>query len=230
MPNIFLLARSDGHTAQLTPEDAAHCTRVMRHGVGDVIAAVDGQGLYVEGPILQAGKDAVSFQITRTELNVGEPPAHTYLLIAPTKHRDRLEWLAEKAVELGCTHLWLVDTARTERAHLNLDRLTKILVAALKQSQRSRLPQLRHLPLTQAIQECPTDVRQIAAIGAPDALQPVGKALTAAYLIGPEGDFTPDEIALATQFGWAPVSLGNIRLRVETAGLFVLAARQAAML
>lgn len=200
-----------------------------------MIGAIDGRGLYVEGPISEVTKTEVRFEVQRSVTDWGEPARRTTLILPPLAQRDRLEWLAEKAVELGLTRLMLVHTARSEPSRPNLERLQRLMLAALKQCHRSRLPELvGPLPLAEALGALGplAGFRGVGAIGAARGLPEVHSALAAAsevsWLLGPPADFTQGELAAAEAAGFVPVALGSTRLRSETAALYALSASKAA--
>jgi 16S rRNA (uracil1498-N3)-methyltransferase len=224
--HTFLIDKLLGDTAILTPEDARHALQVLRLRDGELVGAVDGCGLYIEGPLERVGKDTATVQITKRALGWGEPPVETTLCIALLKQRERLEWLVEKAVELGVMRIVPLLTQRTERGAFNAERFQRLMVAAMKQCQRSRLPELTapQTP-TQALQNLPGLLHILAWCEAEQPLQTLAQAAIgrhAAYWIGPEGDFTAEEAAALTTAGAHAVSLGHTRLRTETAALYAL--------
>lgn len=228
-PDVFWAAEVTDSQAVLSADDARHCMQVLRHKPGDDISAVDGKGLYVAGHITEAAKDRVVLKIESKHAGWGEPKLETQLIIAPPKHRESLEWLLEKAVELGVTAVWPVRSVRTERTEVNAERLNKIMVAALKQCHRSRLPVLHPLlHLHEALERVPMQGHSafIAYMGASAAIEHSQATIATSpsiYLIGPEGDFTPAEVQHATDRGFVGVHLGTNRLRTETAALYMLA-------
>jgi 16S rRNA (uracil1498-N3)-methyltransferase len=232
--DIFLATDIQAQHATLTGDEAKHCLQVMRHKAGDRIAATDGKGLYAEGHIQTAGKDAVIITVDVRIEDWGEPPHPTVLLVAPPKHRESFEWLLEKAVELGVTQIRPIRCARSERTELNAERLHKILVAAIKQCKRSRLPALHamehyHPAVDHVRKDAAGFMGFIADMGAKQSLLKYKKEIAeqpCAYLVGPEGDFTPAEIDHAKDAGFMPVQLGTSRLRTETAALHLLAANK----
>lgn len=222
--DVFWLDHRTPTQAKLTPDESRHCVRVMRHRVGDVIGAIDGAGQFVSGPMVTASPEQVTFTIETEQVDWGEP-AHTTTLLIPTlAQRDRLEWLVEKAVELGLTQLIFVQTTRSAPGKVSLERIERIMRAALKQSQRSRLPSvLGPTPFSDAVKQS-TGLKLLGWCEASTPL-PQAEIARAPHLtlaIGPEGDFTADEVRAAEQAGFAAISLGQTRLRVETAALHAL--------
>jgi 16S rRNA (uracil1498-N3)-methyltransferase len=222
--DVFWLGHRTPTQASLTPDESRHCSRVLRHRAGDVIGAIDGAGQFVSGPITNAVSEQVTFAIETEQLNWGEPTRTTTLVVPNLAHRDRLEWLVEKAVELGLTELVLIQTARTTPGKVALYRIDRIMRAALKQSQRSRLPTvLGPLPFAEALAQS----TGLKLLGWCEATAPLPQAEVSAadhvtIAIGPEGDFTADEVYTAEQAGFRAITLGQSRLRVETAALHAL--------
>jgi 16S rRNA (uracil1498-N3)-methyltransferase len=232
---VFWIEPHAEHGWWLPPAEAHHATQVLRHRAGDELNAIDGAGTFfrmrLEAP---AGKGFAVTVLTQ-EAEWGEPGRRVGLLFAPVKTKDRLEVMLEKAVELGATDLYPALTKRTERRKLNPERLQKRLLAATKQCLRSRVPRL-HPPhdleawlgnaaLHQAfpnrwIAHCETTPEQTGNFS-------TGNHLVA---IGPEGDFTPEEIAQADAAGFRALYLGQNRLRTETAAIFALSALKLARL
>lgn len=222
---------------ELPPEEAAHCIRVLRHQPGDEITVVDGHGKRYVCRIIAISKKSVNVSILSTE----EVPAHwgapITLAIAPTKNVDRMEWLVEKAVEMGVDRIVLLECERSERRHMRTERLEKIMVSAMKQSLKATLPELSGpVALGEFLKE-KADKEELRFVAHCDAdslrenlstaMGELGSALhdtPVTILIGPEGDFSPMEIKKAIGCSYRPVSLGDSRLRTETAAMFSLAA------
>ncbi len=209
-----------GYDPILTEEEAHHA-RVLRLGIGDRIMLVDGCGRRMEAQVTSNTKE-FRFSITKEEV-VARPPYHIHLGVAPTKNMDRMEWLVEKCTELGVQQISFMQCDRSERKTVNLDRLGKIALSAMKQSQQAWLPELRSLAPFREVLVADADQLFIGYVDPENQvhLQSViepGKRYL--MLIGPEGDFTPDEITAAASLGFSVVSLGPTRLRTETAALF----------
>ena len=216
----------------LGEEDSKHCVKVLRMGEGDTIEVVDGNGTLYTCRITMAHPKRCAVEVTE---RAEQPPhwGHRIVLgIAPTKNLDRIEWLVEKCVEMGVDRIIPLRCHNSERTVLKTERLKKIMVAAMKQSLKATLPQLDELtPIEQVIAEPFEGTRCIAYC---DAMLPRGQRLTLAsayqhgrdieMLIGPEGDFSPQEVEAARAAGYLPVTLGESRLRTETAGMMAIAA------
>lgn len=220
----------------LPEEESRHAVRVLRMAVGDKLDVVDGHGTLYHCRLAMAHPKHALVTIDDTERVEPHWPRHITLAVAPTKNLDRMEWLVEKAVEVGVDRIVPLLTEHSERRVLKTERLRKIMVAAMKQSLKATLPRLDELtPLDKLLAE-PLDGDRFVAY-CDEALPreqrlTLDKALTAAtaatLLIGPEGDFSPAEVARLLDAGFAPVTLGESRLRTETAalvGLVVLHSR-----
>ena len=206
---------------ELPEEEAHHAVNVLRLSVGSTIGLLDGKGTFAEAEVMETTKKKCVVRILRKETDAAERRARIHLAVAPTKQMDRFEWFLEKATEIGVDHITPVLTHRTERSKLRHDRMEKELVGAMKQSQRKWLPQLDEL----------TKLKDLATDGIPQKFfgwcEGEHVALTSAYdptkdalmLIGPEGDFTPEEAEWLIANGFHAVSLGNARLRTETAAI-----------
>ena len=227
---LFLLSPQSATTATLESEEARHCLKVLRHHSGDLIDCINGAGAYYRARITGSSRDAVQLELLEKVENWGE---HTYgirLLVSPLRLRDRMEWLLEKAVELGVTEIVPVICRHTiDHARYKPERMEKIMIAAMKQCKRSRLPLLSEaLPFTQAIAAAGTALRLIAQADAPQAITDLAQAVQNAgklvLLIGPEGDFSEAEMQQAAGAGFQAVHLGRQRLRTETAALHGLSA------
>lgn len=223
----FYISKVAGETAYLLGEEAHHVIKVMRKKVGDEIVGIDGAGTMLVCTVRAIARDQLELAVLERHADWGEKKQSIYLLISPLHKPDRFEWLIEKAVELGVTHIVPYVGKHTVKTGLRADRMERIMVAALKQSMRSRLPVLHEpLPLREAIKQVPHDLAFVghAELGKPmDTYQDrFAAATTAAILIGPEGDFAPEELEVALQNDFLPVSLGHNRLRSETAAIHLL--------
>ena len=209
----------------LSNEESEHCVRVMRHREGDVVRVTDGHGHLAEAVVAEAHPKKCLLEIRQQIIDNLLTHNGLHLAIAPTKNADRMEWLLEKAIEIGICSLTFLQCDHSERTHLNLERLQRLAVAALKQSQTTWLPELRMMTFTEFIQQnkdtqadkfiawCDEN-NQRQLVNAPRQFPEM------ILLIGPEGDFSPEEIVVAREAGYVEVKLGNRRLRTETAGLY----------
>ena len=207
----------------LTEEEAFHATKVLRLKAGDEIKITDGKGYFYEGIFKEINQKKCLVQVNHKQCT--EPrPFSIEIVIAPTKNLDRMEWLVEKATEIGIDKISFVYTQRSERRVIKIDRLHKIAVSAMKQSLQYYLPRIGELQdYTTFVRSVRFERKYVAHL--PDGATPspllaaakAGEGYT--VLIGPEGDFTASELNLAHQFGFETVTLGQTRLRTETAAL-----------
>lgn len=210
----------------LRGEEHQHCTKVMRHRTGDDILILDGKGSVVKAKIhnILATETRLAF----TELVTKDPVLpQKVIAVSPTKNPARIEWFVEKATEMGVSGIILTSCERTEKKSNKTERLHKIILSAMKQSGNTWLPFLYE---AKRLQEIPDlldlgDYRKYIAY-CQDSLQHLSSVSDPAkpqiICIGPEGDFTKNEIDWAFSQDFIPVSLGKNRLRTETAGLFAL--------
>ncbi|MBC7695164.1 MAG: 16S rRNA (uracil(1498)-N(3))-methyltransferase [Burkholderiales bacterium] len=213
------------NVAILNEEESLHCVKVLRHKVGDTIRVIDGKGTIAIGKIEAAHAKQCAVSLIEKEV---VKPSRNYFLhvaIAPTKNIERIEWFVEKAVEIGIDEISFIKCANSERTVIKDDRLKKVAEAAVKQSQQAYIPKLNSLiTFKEFVKINISDIKMIAHCEKENK-QPLKQHIniqkTFCMLIGPEGDFTKDEISLALSSGYIPVSLGESRLRTETAGLFV---------
>jgi 16S rRNA (uracil1498-N3)-methyltransferase len=212
----------------LPPEEAAHAVRVLRARPGDDIEVVDGEGRAYRVRLDLVQRDHVSGTILEETTGKGEPPYHLTIALSPLKNPGRFETFVEKATELGVSRIIPLLTERTEKPSLNLRRVENILIAAMKQSGRSRRPILEEPTHLQDVVEgetadlrviCHEAVVQGATAGDPGA--PATPPATILALIGPEGGFSEKEVSLCLRAGYLPTLLGGRRLRAETAGIAI---------
>ncbi|MEZ4685516.1 MAG: RsmE family RNA methyltransferase [Bacteroidia bacterium] len=225
---LFLLSQRPNGTFFLENEEAHHCMRVLRHGTGDHIHAIDGKGNKYECLITASSKKEVELDILVTEARWGEPPYQLRLGLSPLRLRDRFETAIEKAVELGVSEIAPLTCSRTVKTGLKMERIEKIATAAVKQCKRSRIPDLPEIQkLENFMNDDASEVKLIAWCEAAKPIRELEKAIQEAasisILIGPEGDFSEQEVAEAAQKGYIPVSLGQTRLRTETAAMYAVA-------
>jgi len=206
---------------ELPDEEAHHAVNVLRLSAGSTIGLLDGRGTFAEAEVMEATKKKCVVRILRKETDAPERRARIHLAVAPTKQMDRFEWFLEKAMEIGVDRITPLLTHRTERARLRHDRMEKVLVGAMKQSQRKWLPKLDEL--TKLKDLAPDSARQ-KLFGwcegeHEDLISAYDPKRDALMLIGPEGDFTPEEAVQLIAQGFRAVSLGKARLRTETAAV-----------
>lgn len=219
--NLFYLPEiANGHT-HLDAEESRHVVKVLRKVTGDELAITDGKGFFYEARITNADAKKCSFEIVSKK----EFPKKNYFIriaIAPTKNADRMEWFVEKAVEIGIDKITFFQSKTSERKTINLERIEKIAISAMKQSQQAWLPIISGIGSFKELLKEKADQKFIAYVDAanPEHLKNVAKPKgDYLILIGPEGDFSQDELKLALENKFQKVSLGTNRLRTETAGL-----------
>lgn len=208
---------------ELPEEEAGHCIRVLRLGEGSEILLTDGQGSFYKAAISRAHPKHCEVSILETWQQSALWNFQLHIAVAPTKNMDRMEWFAEKATEIGINAVTCLNCRFSERRDIKPARLEKIMVSAMKQSQKATLPQLAGMTDFKSFVGQSFEGRKFIAHcedGQKTLLKQTYKpGENALILIGPEGDFSPEEIALALKNGFEPISLGDSRLRTETAAL-----------
>lgn len=209
--------------AELPEEEAQHCTRVLRLTNGDEITLTDGKGHFYRAEISAATNKRCLVTIKETIYQEPLWPCHLHIAMAPTKNMDRNEWFTEKATEIGFDELTFLNCRFSERKVIKTERIEKILVSAIKQSLKARIPQLNEMTdFDKFIAQDFKGQKFIAHCyeGEKPLLKDVlEKGKDVLVLIGPEGDFSEEEVKKAIERGFAPISLGKSRLRTETAAL-----------
>ena len=219
---MFLFYSTDivDDTLIVKEDEHLHCSIVLRKKVGDIIYVTDGKGSTYTSKIISVSKTQTECRIEDSKYQKPLSPDIS-IAISPTKNATRLEWFLEKSTEIGISSIYLVQTRRTERKTVNLKRLEKVLISAMKQSLNTHLPTLEVTTFKELMKIDKYQDKFIAHCENPDLnLKSVYKSkVSSILLIGPEGDFTKDEVSDALSNGYQGVSLGNMRLRTETAGL-----------
>lgn len=211
-------------SGEMPEEESNHAVKVLRLTEGDEVLLIDGQGTFYKAIISRAHHKRCGVQIVESYPEENHWPFKIHVAVAPTKNMDRIEWFAEKATEMGIDAITLLKCRYSERKDVKTERLNKILVSAMKQSLKASLPHLEGMTDFRKFVEQPFDGQKFIAHCYKDSER---NLLTKLYrpgsnmliLIGPEGDFSEEEVALALKNGFEPVSLGNSRLRTETAAL-----------
>lgn len=214
---------SDSYT--LSEEESRHCVRVLRLRVGDSLYVTDGNGTLCRAEIAAISPKNCTLSLRERTEAFEKRNYRLCVAIAPTKNTDRLEWFVEKATEIGIDRIIPLLTEHSERRVLKSDRLMRVATGAVKQSLKAYHPQIDELtPFKEVIKEGAFPGRKFIAycgdeverIPLKECIQPGEDVLV---LIGPEGDFSPEEVAMACRNGFVPVTLGRSRLRTETAGV-----------
>ena len=226
---MYLFYCPDIETKQtLSEEESAHCVRVLRYNAGDEILITDGKGTTYTARITNPHPKHCDFEIISREKQQPHHNFHLHIAIAPTKNIERMEWAIEKCVEIGVDEITPLLCRFSERKQLRTDRLEKIILSAAKQSLTPYLPVLHELtPYEEFIRSQESGIRSeeqkfIAHCYKDDKRvlkDEIERGRDVLVLIGPEGDFSEQEVADALRLGFVPVSLGNSRLRTETAAV-----------
>ena len=220
---LFYTPNISGNKHTLDKQESRHIIRVLRLQIGDVIHLTDGKGTLFEARISNDHDKRCEVVISNEIKDFGKRKARIHIAIAPTKNINRFEWFLEKATELGINEITPLICEHSERAVIKAERLNKVLIAAMKQSLKAYLPKLNpSVKFQKFIKDVRDEQKFIAYVdeGMTDHLKNAVKADTdALVLIGPEGDFSEQEVNLAAENGFQPISLGKSRLRTETAGI-----------
>ncbi|SMO74898.1 RsmE family RNA methyltransferase [Fodinibius sediminis] len=226
--NIFYAPPShiNGNIAELEGQEARHASRVLRAREGDYLTIVDGRGGRYKGPIQRISRKSVQIRLEKRE-QVSDPGPELILGMGIIKKRDRLEFAVEKAVELGARHLALFRSEHTVKKNVRSDRLEAIMLSAMKQSLRSWLPSLMVFNSVEEVMRHYQDARCLMAHEKADREAGVDNLAAAGekrllLLTGPEGGFSPEEVERAVESGAELVSLGEYRLRAETAAVTLM--------
>ncbi|MEX8546079.1 MAG: 16S rRNA (uracil(1498)-N(3))-methyltransferase [Mucilaginibacter sp.] len=220
---LFYAPDLDTQDCFLNEEESRHCSKVLRLQKEDTIEVIDGKGNFYHAKITAANPKKTRFVVLQTQQEFGKRNNYLHMAVAPTKNIERLEWFVEKATEIGIDEITPILCQRSERKTINHERLNKVITSAVKQSLKAYCPKLNPLTDLSTLITAPTDAQKWLAhcmdtekVPIKEALRPQQKYL---ILIGPEGDFSPQEIDFALQNQFEAITLGNSRLRTETAAL-----------
>ncbi len=214
----------------LPVEETAHAVRVLRLHKDDVICLMDGKGTFFDAVITETTKKSCNYKIVDKHTQTRSWNAYLHIALAPTKNIDRIEWMVEKAVEIGVDEISFINTDFTERKRVNIERLDKIVIAAMKQSRKPFKTIINDIvpfktfinsvrQKNKFICHCYADDNKVDLIEKKLLKNVASNLDDMIVMIGPEGDFSIDEVLQAQNTGFQPVSLGNSRLRTETAAL-----------
>ncbi|UCA59379.1 16S rRNA (uracil(1498)-N(3))-methyltransferase [Chryseobacterium rhizoplanae] len=215
-----------GNKVTINDEEQQHIVKVLRMKSGEDLYVTDGNGALASGKLLIEGKKA-GLEVSEIKIDLPGFTPKLHIAIAPTKNIDRIEFFVEKAVEMGISEISIIATEKTERKNINIDKIRKQTIAASKQSLRFHFPVINDTvklsdflknidPESTFVAHCHENLERMELKKIPSM-----KEIT--FLIGPEGDFSEKEIAFLAENKIKAVSLGNQRLRTETAGVFVAA-------
>lgn len=227
--HLFYTPDINTSTYTLSEEESKHCIKVLRLVEGNHVYLVDGKGGFYETHIIEAHPKRCMVQVLDVKLNYGTRNYRLHVAISPLKSLDRFEWFLEKATEIGIDEITPIITQRSEKRDLKLERANKIIESAMKQSKKAFHPKLNeatswnnfikenHSESVKLIAHCLDDEKKSLSDFKTD------EKIDFLILIGPEGDFTEEEISSAIAKGFTPLSLGESRLRTETAALKAVA-------
>ena len=246
---LFFSQEIDGGLLKLDPEESGHCVRVLRHRTGDAISVIDGRGTLYDCILEDADPKGAVARVTEVHEGFGAHPYRLTMAVCPTKNIDRYEWFAEKATEIGVDVIAPVIGDRSERRVIKTERLERLVRSAAKQSLKGAVPEIAApVSVKEFIASAPENAIKMICYcfdgdkhSIPELLNAAGEFLRPpvrkgqsrpeefsgrpesvpeiCILIGPEGDFSPEEAELALGRGWVPVTLGASRLRTETAAI-----------
>ena len=229
----FFVPDASAHN-ELPNEEGQHATRVLRLEAGDEVFLMDGVGQFYRAVLTLVTQKRCLYEITETLPQAKAWSGRIHLAIAPTKNIDRIEWIAEKCSEIGWDELSFLHCKFSERKQLRTDRIEKIIVSAVKQSRKPFMPTVNELhDFNQFVSQnrqgrkfichCYDEIEKSDLF---HLLNDMDKDDDITILVGPEGDFSIDEVRFALQNGYESVTLGNVRLRTETAGLMAVTMAQ----
>lgn len=220
---LFYVPTIAGTEVILDETESKHAVKVLRLLAGDEVQLIDGKGNFYEAEISEANPKKCRLAILKTTNEFGKRGFRVHIAIAPTKSIDRLEWFLEKCTEIGIDEITPLLCDHSERQNIKPERLEKILISAMKQSLKAYLPKLNELtPFKDLVLSSDIKNRYIAHCYDGGKIHLKDESLKnkdVLILIGPEGDFSPEEIEFAIQHDFKEISLGDARLRTETAGI-----------
>jgi len=223
--DIFYSDKINGNIIEFSKAESHHCIKVMRKKRGDSVIVLDGNGGKYTAVIIEVDKKNTLLEVSDKD-KVVENTCKLHLIISPTKSHDRIDWLVEKGTEIGVKKISFIQCSRTERKKINIDRIKRISISAIKQSGQFHIPEIFVINSYEEIfSDICEDQRFIAHLDGEDKEHLAGvydKSKSCCILIGPEGDFTNDEINFAKENNFQSISLGKSTLRTETAGIFAV--------
>lgn len=221
--HIFYSPGNHDDSITLDRSESHHCINVLRCKEKDIVRVINGRGTIYTSRILSADPGQVKLEILSFDKEYEKREYYLHIALAPPKNIARFEWFIEKATEIGIDKITPIITHRSERVNIRLERLNKIILAAVKQSGKAYLPVLdKPLPFNQFIKVSEATCKYIADCKASTKEHLIymkGNLKDTIIIIGPEGDFTSEEMNNALHYGYIPVSLGKSLLRTETAGI-----------
>jgi 16S rRNA (uracil1498-N3)-methyltransferase len=224
---MHLFYQPDNALNYLNEEESRHCAKVLRFKQGDVIQVTDGNGLLCSCRLEKVDIRRTTYVVVE-KIMIPLPDYRIHMAICPTRIAERNEWMVEKMTELGVHKVQFIVSEHTHKETINrvvnLERLNRIALSAMKQSQQHYLPELTLYATFKEYLDQVTDQQRYIAYVADDEIpehlmEVSSKNQTVSILIGPEGDFSPTEIQIGMEYGFVPISLGPTRLRTETAAV-----------
>ena len=221
--NVFYLPEAKTGTMVMPEDESKHCVKVLRMAVGERFCVTNGKGSLFDAQLVEAMPKHAVIELSNERAGYDNTSYNIEIAVAPTKLNERMEWFLEKATEIGISRVRLFTSYHSERREANVERFRKVMIAAMKQSIKSNLPIIDEIVSFENLVKQPFDGQKFIAWIDDDVTEQLcdlyQKGQNALVLIGPEGDFSKEEVALAKQNGFVPVSLGEARLRTETAAL-----------
>ena len=221
--NVFYLPTAQLGTISFPEEESKHIVKVLRMKEGDRFCVTDGNGSLYDAELVDAHPKRAAAELSNQRQGYDLRDFKVSIAIAPTKLNERTEWFLEKATEIGIDEVKLFASYHSERRTANVERFKKIIVAAMKQSVKSKMPVIEDIVAFDKLVRQNYDGQKFIAWIDDDVTEQLcdlyRKGENALVLIGPEGDFSKEEVALAKENGFVPVSLGKARLRTETAAV-----------
>lgn len=222
--HIFYTPDIESEKYTLSEEESKHCIRVLRLAAGSKLNLVDGKGGFYEAVVEDPHPKKTVLKVLSQEKNYAKRNHYLHIAVAPTKNIERMEWLLEKATEIGIDEITPLICDRSERRELKVERLTKVIVSAAKQSIKAYFPKLNEpVRFTDFVSVNNSGVQKFIAHCIPSQKKSIKEEIIInsnyLILIGPEGDFSNPEVELALKNQFIPISLGDSRLRTETAAL-----------
>ena len=206
--------------------ESKHCIKVLRKSIGDLVNVVDGKGTLYKGSIVSFNNKQCQIQIKEKIKEYGKRDYYIHIAISVLKNHNRLEWFIEKSVELGIDEISFIYCQRTLKKTIKLNRIYKTAIVAMKQTLKAKIPKINNvLKLEDFLKNCFSENRYICHLEKNNQedlfhfKKEIKNKRNSCVLIGPEGDFTLDEISFSEKCKFQPVTLGRSRLRSETAGI-----------
>lgn len=221
--NVFYLPDADLGQVTMPEDESKHCVKVLRMTEGERFCVTDGKGYLYDAELMEAFPKHATIRLSNRRKGYDHWNYRLEIALAPTKLNERTEWFLEKATEIGIDKVRLFASYHSERRSANVERFEKVMVAAMKQSIKSRLPQVDEMIAFEKLVKQPFEGQKFIAWIDDDVTEQLCdmyvKGSSVLVLIGPEGDFSPEEVNLAKENGFVPCSLGAARLRTETAAV-----------